>query len=391
MPRQIRGVVVLLCLSAPTAAGEGCEIPGYPSPPGGVMNLGLSWCPASISLPVRSLALHAAGAHCALATGRSSTPEQIQPRRQDIQTACEGLAALNVSNCQCPPELLSLPLSPALTPASAPLPPEIQLDRYLLGAEKLMAQKDHQAALDIMGKILALQKEHQLSLPEEFHFTHAELAFAAGSFQAALDAVNEYLVKAGRGGEFYREALDLLDDVEAALPERNRCTGQPKGSECWMALTDRPGCYVWDPNFQPDATVTWTAECAAGLAQGTGTLNWVWDAGLETLESTGRLQAGQRYGQWVFRYANGTVTEGSYVEGKVPGRWIFRYADGTVEAGPMVEGKREGHWVWRYTSGEVQKGSYLEGKEHGQWVKYKGGRLVAEAYFVDGKGKWVRK
>ena len=38
-----------------------------------------------------------------------------------------------------------------------------------------------------MGKILALQKEHQLSLPEEFHFTHAELAFAAGSFQAALD------------------------------------------------------------------------------------------------------------------------------------------------------------------------------------------------------------
>ena len=275
MPRQIRGVVVLLCLSAPTAAGEGCEIPGYPSPPGGVMNLGLSWCPASISLPVRSLALHAAGAHCALATGRSSTPEQIQPRRQDIQTACEGLAALNVSNCQCPPELLSLPLSPALTPASAPLPPEIQLDRYLLGAEKLMAQKDHQAALDIMGKILALQKEHQLSLPEEFHFTHAELAFAAGAFQAALDAVNEYLVKAGRGGEFYREALDLLDDVEAALPERNRCTGQPKGSECWMALTDRPGCYVWDPNFQPDATVTWTAECAEGLAQGTGTLNWV--------------------------------------------------------------------------------------------------------------------
>ena len=160
----------------------------------------------------------------------------------------------------------------------------------------------------------------------------------------------------------------MLDDVETALPERNRCTGQPKGSKCWMALTDRPGCYVWDPNFQPDATVIWTAECAAGLAQGTGTLNWVWDAGLETLESTGRLQAGQRHGQWVFRYANGTVTEGSY-----------------------VEGKREGQWVWRYTSGEVQEGSYLEGKEHGQWVKYKSGRVVAEAYFVDGKGKWVRK
>ena len=74
------------------------------------------------------------------------------------------------------------------------------MDRYLLGVEKLMAQKDHQAALDMMGKILALQKEHQLSLPEEFHFTHVELAFAAGSFQAAQDAVSEYLAKAGRSG-----------------------------------------------------------------------------------------------------------------------------------------------------------------------------------------------
>ena len=193
------------------------------------------------------------------------------------------------------------------------------MDRYLLGAEKLMAQKDHQAALDRMGKNLALQKEHQLSLPEEFHFTHAELAFAAGSFQAAQDAVSEYLAKAGRSGEFYREALDLLDDVEAALPERNRCAGLPKGSECWMALTDRPGCYVWDPKFQPDATVTWTAECAEGLAQGTGALNWAWDAGLETLEATGRLQAGQRHGQWVFRFGNGMVQEGPMVEGKQHG------------------------------------------------------------------------
>ena len=391
MSRQTRGVVILLCLSAPPAAAEECEIPGYPNSPGGVMNLGLSWCPATIDLPVRSLALHAASAHCALATGHSSTPGQIQARRQDIQAACEGLAALDNSNCQCPPGLSSVPLPPSPTSVVAPLPPEMQLDRYLLGAEKLMAQKDHQAALDTMSKILALQKEYQLSLPEHFHFTHAELAFAAGSFQAALDAVNEYLVKAGRDGEFYREALDLLDDGEAALPERNRCTGQLKGSECWMALPKQPECYVWDPHFQPDATVTWTGECAEGLAQGTGTLNWAWDAGLETLEATGRLQAGQRRGQWVFQSGNGTVQAGPMAEGKRNGHWVARFENGAVSKGSYVEGKAHGPWVWHGADGTVSKRSYVEGELHGQWLNYKDGRVVAEAHFVAGKGKWVKK
>ena len=85
-----------------TAGGGSCLIPGYPSPPGGVANLGLSWCPASIDFQARAFALQAAGAQCAIATGSSSTPEQIQARRREIGAACERLAALGVSNCRCP-------------------------------------------------------------------------------------------------------------------------------------------------------------------------------------------------------------------------------------------------------------------------------------------------
>ena len=84
------------------ATGVQCEIPGYPSPPGGAANVGLSWCPASVGIQVRALALQAAGAQCAIATGSSSTPEQINARRQEINAACDRLAALDVSNCQCP-------------------------------------------------------------------------------------------------------------------------------------------------------------------------------------------------------------------------------------------------------------------------------------------------
>ena len=89
--------------AAVPSSGPGCMIAGYPGPPGGVANLGFSWCPASVTLQVRSFALRAAGAQCAIATGSSSTPEQINARRQEIKAACDRLAALGVSNCRCPP------------------------------------------------------------------------------------------------------------------------------------------------------------------------------------------------------------------------------------------------------------------------------------------------
>ena len=65
-----------------------------------------------------------------------------------------------------------------VTVGAAQLPPEIMVDRYLLQAEQLMAGKDHKAALETMGQITALQKEHDLTLPEEFHFKYAQVALA---------------------------------------------------------------------------------------------------------------------------------------------------------------------------------------------------------------------
>ena len=91
--------------TGPPAAGGPCQVPGYPNPPGGVANLGFSWCPASVGMQVRAFALQAAGAQCAIATGSSSTPEQIEARRREIRAACDRLAALGQGNCQCPPGL----------------------------------------------------------------------------------------------------------------------------------------------------------------------------------------------------------------------------------------------------------------------------------------------
>ena len=41
--------------------------------------------------------------------------------------------------------------------------------------------------------VIALQKEHNLTLLDEFHFKYAQVALAADSTRIALESVNEYL------------------------------------------------------------------------------------------------------------------------------------------------------------------------------------------------------
>ena len=106
-------------------------------------------------------------------------------------------------------------------PANAQLPPEIMVDRHLLRAERLLAADDPAGALQAMNEILVLQEEHDLRLPDDFDFQYAQVAYEAGRTETAIASLNEYLVAAGREGELYREALELLDAAELRL-ERER-------------------------------------------------------------------------------------------------------------------------------------------------------------------------
>ena len=81
----------------------------------------------------------------------------------------------------------------------------------------LSEEKDPKGALAALDQIAALQKEHNLELPEEFPFQYAQTALAAGSYQAAIESVNRYLSVAGRGGKHYREALAVLVKSERGL------------------------------------------------------------------------------------------------------------------------------------------------------------------------------
>ena len=105
------------------------------------------------------------------------------------------------------------------TAAAVQLPPEVMVDKYLLQVTMLSEEKDYKGALEAMERVVALQKEHNLTLSEEFPFHYAQTALAAGSVQAAIDSANRYLTTVGKKGKHYQEALELLVKAEQRLPE----------------------------------------------------------------------------------------------------------------------------------------------------------------------------
>ena len=274
----------------------------------------------------------------------------------------------------------------------AQLPPEIQADRYLLTARQAIERQDFAGAQAALDKMSALETEQGLKLPEAFYFRSAQVAQQTHRPARAVQMVMRYLEMAGRDGAHYTEALELLNAAEAeTFNAAQTCQGKPKGAACWMELADHPGCYVWNSYLEPAATVTWTEECAEGLAQGTGTLKWVWDGGGKSSEGTGRVQAGKLHGRWILRNADGNVWEGMYEAGRRHGQWVLREKDGDLHEGPIVNEKWHGDWVQRWANGGVWEGSFVEGKRHGDWVLGFPNGQVEEGPFVEGKrdGQWT--
>ena len=109
------------------------------------------------------------------------------------------------------------PSRPPPGPRNVQLPPEVMVDRHLIRMERLLANDEPAAALEAMNQILALQEEHRLVLDDDFYFHYARVAFAAGRTERAIASLNEYLAAAAREGDFYREALELLDAAEVRL------------------------------------------------------------------------------------------------------------------------------------------------------------------------------
>ena len=136
----------------------------------------------------------------------------------------------------------------------------MQWDRLLVQAEREIEDGEPWSAVVTFERILDLCEEHALQIPAEFWFRQAGVLQGAGLHERAVEASTRYLQEAGREGEHYRAALELLDAAEVDLAEARRAGARaereiaaaipemvviPAGMLRMGCLTRR-GCEKWE-------------------------------------------------------------------------------------------------------------------------------------------------
>lgn len=185
--------------------------------------------------------------------------------------------------------VLAVPAGPAIVSAQE-LPPEIQVDLYLVRAERQAQSGDFLAALESLDIVLALQANHGLETPVELWFRHARVALGADYPQTAIASVTRYLQEAGQVGEQYTAALRLLDRAHvraegtaapapaptpAAAPEAPMPApaAQPAESSGGLDLTllfPLVGVNAANMTFGTSGAATFDASQYTGMAGGVG-------------------------------------------------------------------------------------------------------------------------
>ena len=107
----------------------------------------------------------------------------------------------------------------ASTVTAQELPPAIEADRLRLVADQKVLDNDLIGALATLDQIIALLTGNSLDIPADLWFRDAEVALEARLDDRARESASRYLKAAGRNGEHYEAALELLVQAETRLAE----------------------------------------------------------------------------------------------------------------------------------------------------------------------------
>ena len=143
-----------------------------------------------------------------------------------------------------------LAVSPVLL---AQLPPDVQADLLTVEAERQLEAGNHSAAVAKFDELLKLREEHDLETPPEFWFKRARALREAGNFGKAAESAERYGLEAGREGEHYWAALELLAAMPSVGEVFRDCANCPE-MVVIPAGTFRMGCLsndgdCWEEEF----------------------------------------------------------------------------------------------------------------------------------------------
>jgi len=153
-----------------------------------------------------------------------------------------------------------------------------------------------------------------------------------------------------------------LAPVIAAMIVVSPAIAQQNGD--WIA-DHKTGCKVWDPYPSSGQSIIWTGDCASGLAQGHGTLQWFHD-GKSGERDEGEFKDGKQHGRGVRVFTNGSRYEGDFKDGKREGYGVEVYADGGRYEGGWKDNVFEGRGVAILANGNRFDGEFHGGKPNGQ-------------------------
>ena len=166
------------------------------------------------------------------ATGCLNRPAVETLRNPDSSaplSASTGYRAVTpATSASPPPEASSGPAALAAQPGRTlprtgtpptQLPPDILLDSHLLRAEQSLRDDDRAAARAAMADIDALQAEHELETPADYHYRYARIWSDVANWERSHASALRYLEILGRDGDHYLDALMLLNRATAAIEE----------------------------------------------------------------------------------------------------------------------------------------------------------------------------
>ena len=192
-------------------------------------------------------------------------------------------------------------------------------------------------------------------------FVLLTIAAPALAGDAAWNGARTLLFEPEKYGS-YPDDLVMKAGAYIGAPEP-LCRGGAR-TPCWLETENQPGCHLWNPNPQPNETVTWSGACVEAKASGQGRVVWRYGGGTTTCE--GGLIAGNANGWGTCTMPNGDRYEGEWRDSELHGRATFTGTNGDRYEGDWRDNKKHGRGTYTWSRGDRYEGDWRDNKKHGR-------------------------